>query len=141
MRKLGPLLAVALFGISLAAPAQDRGTWLKSALVTDDKYSREEKAVIPPDAPAIYAVYRIVAAGPVRLRVAFWADTVEGFNANSKLLEKVVPFQEAGEFMGTVTAQKPLSGWPAGAYRVEFSFGETLAKSVAFRVPRRPDAR
>ncbi len=138
MRKLGPLLVAALFGIPLAARAQERGTWLKAAVVTNEKYSLEEKSSFAPDTPAIYASYRIVAARPARLRVVFWADSVEGYGANSRILDRAVSFPEAGEFMGSVQAQKPLSGWPAGAYHVEFYIGDALSKAVPFRVSSRP---
>lgn len=110
------------------------GTWLKAALVTDDKYSRDEKTVFSSDAPAIYAIYRVVAAGPAKLKVVFWGDSVEGLEAKTKLLEKVVSVSDKGEFMGAVPALKPANGWPAGSYRVEFYVGEALSKTVSFKV-------
>ncbi|MEO8056436.1 MAG: hypothetical protein ABI768_14850 [Acidobacteriota bacterium] len=110
------------------------GTWLKTAIVTDEKFSRDEKTVFAPDAPAIYAIYRVVAAGPAKLKAVFWADAVEGLDPKTKLLEKVMTVNEKGEFMGAVPALKPVNGWPVGSYRVEFYVGEALSKSVSFKV-------
>jgi len=114
------------------------GTWIKVAMMTDDKYSRDEKTVFSPDAPAIYAIYRVVAAGPAKLKAVFWADAVEGVEPKTKLLEKVLTVNEKGEFMGAVPALKPANGWPAGAYRVEFYVGEALSKTLSFKVVKKP---
>lgn len=110
------------------------GTWIKVAMTTDDKYSRDEKTVFSPDAPAIYAIYRVVAAGPAKIKAVFWADAVEGLDPKTKLLEKVVSVNERGEFMGAIPALKPANGWPAGSYRVEFYVGEDLSKTASFKV-------
>lgn len=140
VRKTLVLLAVAAgFALPVALRGEEKdpghgGTWLKVAIVTDDKYSRDEKTVFPPDAPTIYAVYRVVAAGPAKIKAVFWADGVEGLEARTKLLEKVMTVNEKGEFMGAVPALKPANGWPAGSYRVEFHVGDALSKTVLFKV-------
>ena len=89
------------------------GTWIKVAMMTDDKYSRDEKTVFSPDAPAIYAIYRVVAAGPAKLKAVFWADAVEGLEPKTKLLEKVLTVNEKGEFMGAVPARTASSSMSA----------------------------
>ncbi len=76
----------------------------------------------------------MVAVGPAKIKVVFWADAVEGVDPKTKLLEKVSSIAEAGEFMGAIPALKPPNGWPVGAYHVDFLVGETLSKSVAFKV-------
>lgn len=116
------------------------GTWIKTALTTDDKYSRDQKSVFAPEAPAIYAIYRVVAVGPAKIKVVFWADAVEGVDPKTKLLEKGFSIAEAGEFMGAIPALKPPNGWPVGAYHVDFLVGETLSKSVAFKVVKKTDS-
>jgi hypothetical protein len=141
LRSAFVLTAVAV-GLALAArvQAQETGTSIKAALVTDDKYSRDEKTVFPSDAPTIYAVYRVVAAGPAKIKIVFWADAVEGLDPKTKLLEKISSISEKGEFMGAVPALKPANGWPAGSYRVEFFVGETLSRTVAFKVVKKTGA-
>jgi hypothetical protein len=110
------------------------GTWIKVAMLTNDTYSRDEKTVFSPDAPAIYAIYRVVAVGPAKLKAVFWADAVEGLEPKTKLLEKVMTVSEKGEFMGAVPALKPANGWPVGAYHVEFFVGDGLSKTLPFKV-------
>jgi hypothetical protein len=140
MRRTLVLLALtAGLGLAGGLGAQEKeegrtGTWLKAALVTDDRNSRDEKSVLSPDTPAIYAIYRIVAAGPAKLKVVFWGDSLEGLEPKTKLLEKIVSISEKGEFMGAIPALRPASGWPAGVYRVEFYVGEALSKTVSFKV-------
>ncbi len=143
MRRMLVLLAVAA-GLALPVrlhaeekEAAHTGTWIKTALTTDDKYSRDEKSVFAPDAPTIYAVYRVVAVGPAKIKIVFWADAVEGVDPKTKLLEKVASIAEAGEFMGAIPALKPANGWPVGSYHVDFLVGETVSKSVAFRVAKK----
>lgn len=110
------------------------GTWFRVAMLTGDKYSRDEKTVFAPDSPAIYAIYRIVAAGPAKIKVVFWADGVEGLDTKTKLLEKTATIAEKGEFMGAIPALKPANGWPTGSYRVELFIGDTLSKTLPFKV-------
>lgn len=146
MRRTLALLALAAglaVPMRLAGDEKDAGhagTWLKVAMTTDDKYSRDEKTVFAPDTPAIYAIYRVVAAGPVKVKAVFWADGVEGLAAKTKLLEKVVSVPEKGEFMGAIPALKPANGWPAGSYSVEFFLGDALSKTLSFKVVKRPGA-
>lgn len=139
MRTSLPSLALAFIlagpGRLLGEENADRpGTQLKVAMTTADRYSRDEKKVFAPDAPAIYAVYRIVAASPTTLRAVFWADSVEGLDPKTKLLDRTITISEKGEFMGAVPALKPPNGWPAGSYRVEFLLNEKPERSVSFRV-------
>ena len=145
LRRALILMAAALVAAPARLHAEEKdpghgGTWLKIAIVTDDKYSRDEKAVFPADAPAIYAVYRVVAAGPAKIKAVFWAEAVEGLDPKTKLLEKVSSISEKGEFMGAIPALKPANGWPAGSYRVEFYVGDALSKSVSFKVAKKTGA-
>lgn len=116
------------------------GTYLKVAMTTEDKYSRDEKTVFPPDAPAIFAAYRIVADGPAKVTAVFWADAVEGLEPKTRLLEKVSSVTEKGEFMGAIPVQRPANGWPLGTYRVELFVGETLSKTLVYKVAKSPGA-
>ncbi len=110
------------------------GTWFKVAMTTEDKYSRDEKTVFSPEASAVYAVYRIVAAGPAKLKAVFWADAAEGLDPKTKLLEKFVSISGRGEFMGSFKAPKPANGWPVGTYRVDLFIGDELSKTLSFKV-------
>lgn len=114
--------------------AAEPGNSFKVAMTTDSKYSRDEKSVFAPDAKAVYAVYRLVVAGPMKLRVTFWADGAAGLEAKTKLLEKTVAFPQSGEYMGAIEALKPANGWPIGAYHVEMTVDEGLSKTVPFKV-------
>ncbi len=116
------------------------GTWLKIAMMTDGKYSRDPKTVFAPDAPGIYAIYRIVAAGPVKLKAVFFADAAEAVEPNTKFLEKDVSISASGEFMGAVPAMMPPSGWPIGSYRVEFYIGDVLSRTLPFKIEKRTGA-
>lgn len=133
-------LALLALAAGLALPARlgaeekDGGTYFKVAMITVDKYSQDAKTVFAPDVPAIYAIYRIVAAGPVKVKAIFWADAVEGLDPRTKLLEKTVSIAEKGEFMGAIPALKPANGWPVGAYRVELSVGDSVSKTLSFKV-------
>ena len=137
MRKKIALLALAA-GLALpahlGADEKDGGTYFKVAMMTGDKYSRDEKTIFAPDSPVIYTIYRVVAAGPAKLRAVFWADAVEGLDPKTKLLEKTVSISEKGEFMGAVPALKPANGWPVGAYRVELFIGGAVSKTLSFKV-------
>lgn len=134
---LAAALAVALaaggstVGADEPAPS---GSYLKVAMTTVDEYSRDPKTRFAPDTPAIYAVYRVAAAGPLKLKTVFWADAVEGLEPRTKLLEKDVSIRDKGEYMGAVPALKPPNGWPVGSYHVEFLLDEKSAKSLPFRV-------
>jgi hypothetical protein len=144
MRKTILLLALAA-GLALTThlnadekEAVHAGTWFKVAMTTEGKYSENLKVVFAPDAPAVYAVYRVVAAGPVKLKAVFWADSVEGFDPRTKLFEKVISISERGEFMGAVSAQRPTDGWPAGLYHVDLFIGDTLSKTLSYKVVKGP---
>ncbi len=130
------LIATRISGEEEKTP-EPSGTWLKVAMTTGEKYSRDPKTVFAPDAPAVFAVYRVVASGPVKLKAVFWADAVEGLEAKTKLLEKAVSISEKGEFMGAIPAMKPPNGWPVGAYRVEFYLGDVPSKTLPFKVEKR----
>lgn len=120
--------------------ASRTGTYLKVAMTTDDKYSRDEKTVFAPDTPAIFAIYRIVAEGPASVKAVFWADAVEGLEPKTRLLEKIASIAEKGEFMGAIPVQKPANGWPVGTYRIELFVGEVLSKSLVYKVATSPAA-
>jgi hypothetical protein len=132
------LSAALIVPATLVAEEERPGTYLKVAMTTAEKYSRDPKTVFAADAPTIYAIYRIVAAGPVKLKAVFWADAVEGLDPKTKVMEKTISISEKGEFMGAVPALKPANGWPVGAYRVELFIGDTLSKTLPFKVVKSP---
>ncbi|HSB63009.1 MAG TPA: hypothetical protein VLJ18_02540 [Thermoanaerobaculia bacterium] len=144
MRESLLLLTVAA-GLVLPAPlsadekaAGHAGAWFKVAMTTEDRYSRDEKTVFSPEASAVYAVYRVVATGPVKVRAIFWADAAEGLGEKTKLVEKFVSISGKGEFMGSFKAPKPANGWPVGAYRVDLFIGDELSKTLLFKVVKSP---
>ncbi|MGA7990732.1 MAG: hypothetical protein WCC53_04805, partial [Thermoanaerobaculia bacterium] len=114
------------------------GARFSVAMTVEDKFSRDPKTVFAPETPAVYAVYRVVATGPTKVKAVFWADGVEGLETKTKLLEKAVSIPGKGEFMGAIQAQKPANGWPAGSYHVDLFIGDTLSKTLAYKVVKGP---
>jgi len=114
---------------------QAGGPHLKLAMVTTDKYSRDEKTVFTPDVPKIFAVYQVAgAAQGTRLKAVWIGDKVEGLIAKSKITESESTFSAKGEYMGSFSCSKPPQGWPTGNYVVELSLDGTVRKTLAFRV-------
>jgi hypothetical protein len=139
MKKLAFLALAAGLILPTGLRAEDKSdahgrASFKVAMTTDSKYSRDEKTVFSTDAKGIYAVYRLVVSGPMKLRVAFWADGAEGLDSKTKLLEKTVAFPQKGEYMGAIEALKPANGWPVGTYHVEMILDDALSKTVPFKV-------
>lgn len=133
------LLTTALWmsGVSASeeTAARAAGPHLKVAMVTADKYSRNEKTVFASDFPRIFAVYQVAdAAQGTKLKAVWFADKVEGLEAKTKLTEGESTFSAKGEYMGAFSCAKPPKGWPAGTYLVELSVDGTVRKTLAFRV-------
>jgi hypothetical protein len=111
------------------------GPHLNLAMVTADKYSRNEKTVFAPDVPKIFAVYHVAdAAKGTRLKAVWIAEKVEGLAAKSKITESESTISAKGEYMGAFSCAKPPQGWWAGTYLVELSVDGTVRKTLAFRV-------
>ena len=111
------------------------GPHLKLAMVTTDRYSRDEKTVFTSDIPKIFAVYHVAdAAKGTRLKAVWIGEKVEGLAARSKIIESESTFSANGEYMGAFSCSKPAQGWWAGSYIVELSVDGTLRKTLAFRV-------
>lgn len=133
------LLATALLipGISESeeTPARAAGPHLKVAMVTTDKYSRNEKTVFSSDFPRIFAVYQVAgAAQGTKLKAVWIAEKVDGLEAKTKLTENESIFSAKGEYMGAFSCAKPPRGWPAGTYLIELSLDGGVPKKLAFRV-------
>ena len=108
---------------------------LKLAMVTTDKYSRNETTVFTPDAPKIFVVYQIAGVDKgTKLKAVWIGEKVEGLAAKSKLNETESTFSSAGEFMGAFPCSKPAQGWAVGSYVVELSLDGNVRKTLAFRV-------
>lgn len=115
--------------------ARAAGSHLKLAMVTADKYSRDEKSVFSPDSPKIFAVYEFTnATQGTKLKAVWIADKVEGLEAKTKLNETESTFSSKGEFMGSFSCPKPAKGWSAGTYLVELSVDGAVRKTLTFRV-------
>jgi hypothetical protein len=108
---------------------------LKLAMVTTDKYSRNETTVFTPDIQQIFAVYQVadVAQG-TKLKAVWIGEKVEGLAAKSKIKENESTFSAKGEYMGAFSCSKPAQGWWPGSYLVELSVDGTVRKTLAFRV-------
>jgi hypothetical protein len=135
------MLTVSLWasGVSGAEGTDSRqqagGPHLKLAMVTTDRYSRDEKTVFTPNFPKIFAVYHVAgAAQGTRLKAVWIGEKVEGLVARSKITESESTFSAKGEYMGAFSCSKPPQGWPAGTYLVELSIDGTVRKTLAFRV-------
>jgi hypothetical protein len=111
------------------------GPHLKLAMVTNDKYSRDEKTVFRPDVQKIFAVYQVAdAAQGTKVKAVWIGEKVEGLAAKSKITESESTFSAKGEYMGAFSCSKPPQGWWAGTYLVELSVDGTVRKTLVFRV-------
>lgn len=133
------LLMTALWtpGVSASeeTAARAAGPHLKLAMVTTDKYSRNEKTVFSSDFPRIFAVYQIAeAAQGTKLKAVWFAEKVEGLEVKTKLSEGESTFSAKGEYMGAFSCPRPPKGWSAGTYLVELSLDGAVRKTLAFRV-------
>ena len=132
------LLAAALFTTGVSGSEETGkagGPKLKLAMLTSDKYSRNEKTVFSPDFPKIYAVYQIAEAAPgTKLKAVWIAEKVDGVEANRKISESESTFSAKGEFLGAFSCVKPPQGWSAGTYSVEISLDGAVRKTLSFRV-------
>ena len=114
---------------------QAGGPHLKLAMVTTDRYSRDEKKVFTPDAAKIFAIYQVAdAAQGTKVKAVWIGEKVEGLVAKSRLTESESTFSARGEYMGAFSCSKPAQGWSAGTYLVELSIDGTVRKTLAFRV-------
>ena len=130
-------MALLLLAASLCATGASGsdGPHLKLAMVTNDKYSRDEKTVFRPDVPKIFAVYQVAnAAQGTKLKAVWIGEKVEGLAAKSKITESESTFSARGEYMGAFSCSKPPQGWWAGSYLVELSLDGTVRKTLVFRV-------
>lgn len=142
MNRMALLLLTASLSASVAsgsegtdARPQAGAPHLKVAMVTADKYSRDERTVFTPDVPKIFAVYQVAdAAQGTRLKAVWIGDKVEGLIARSKITESESTFSAKGEYMGAFSCSKPPQGWPTGTYLVELSLDGKVRKTLTFRV-------
>jgi hypothetical protein len=142
MKTMALLMLTAIFWTSgssaseeVGARPQADGPHLKVAMVTTDRYSRNEKTVFPSDFPRIFAVYQVAdAAKGTKLKAIWFADKVEGLEAKSKITESESTFSAKGEYMGAFSCPRPPRGWSAGTYLVELSLDGAVRKTLAFRV-------
>jgi hypothetical protein len=141
MNRIALLLLVA--GVAASGVARTEGTdsrpqagpHLKIALVTSDRYSRNEQKVFAPDAPKIFAVYQVAdAAQGTRLKAVWFGEKVEGLAARTKITESESTFSASGEYMGAFSCARPAQGWWPGAYVVELSVDGAVRKTLSFRV-------
>ena len=72
------LLGSAVYAAEEKGPASaSAGSHFKLAIITSDKYSQDEKGVFAPDAPKVYAVYRVIAGqGTIGLEILEQCPTV-----------------------------------------------------------------
>lgn len=133
------LLTAALWTTGIAASeetgARAAGPHFKLAMVTTDRYSRNEKSVFPADYPKIFAVYQLAdAAQGTKLKAVWFAEKVEGLDSKTKITENESTFSSKGEYMGAFSCARPPQGWMAGSYVVELSVDGSLRKTLSFRV-------
>src|SRR5450756_3202323 len=93
MKTMALLMLTAILGATgisgseeTGTPSQAAGPHFKLAMVTTDKYSRNEKTVFPSDFPRIFAVYQVAdAAQGTKLKAVWIAEKVEGLEAKTKI--------------------------------------------------------
>jgi len=140
MRRMA-LVAVAatLLGSGISASEetspQPAGSHFKLAIVTNDKYSQDEKSVFAPDTPKIFAVYRVVAGAGLKVKAVWAAEKVAGLEPKTKISENPeTTFSAKGEYISSFACTKPPQGWPIGSYSVSLYMDGVLKKTIGFRV-------
>src|ERR1017187_9944960 len=63
------------------------GPHFKLAIITSDKYSQDERNVFAPDAPKVFAVYRVVAGPGTKVKAVWLAEKVAGLEPKTKITE------------------------------------------------------
>lgn len=113
-----------------AAQATPRVT---AAVVTDDRESKTEKTVFPPDTPTIYVLVNIadVPAGTT-MKSVWIAESAQGFQPNEKMDEASLTV--GGNLTSGVFNFTRNEPWPNGSYRVELYLADKLAHTARFRV-------
>jgi hypothetical protein len=134
-------LAATLLGSGISASEEtspqsaSSGSHFKLAIITSDKYSQDEKGVFAPDAPKVFAVYRVVAAPGLKLKAVWIAEKVPGLEPKTKMTENPeTTFSARGEYIGSFPCSKPPQGWPIGSYTVNLYMDGVLKKTLGFRV-------
>ncbi|MGE5718131.1 MAG: hypothetical protein ACM369_15900 [Acidobacteriota bacterium] len=133
-------MAAALLGSGLSAaeekspPSATAGAHFKLAIITGDKYSQDAKGVFAPDAPKVFAVYRVIAGQGTKVKASWFAEKVSGLEPKTKLAENETTFSSRGEFIGSFNCSKPPQGWPVGSYSVNLYMDGVLKKTLGFRV-------
>ena len=141
MRRMALVALATLLGSGIAAAEETRpqsdsaGPHFKLAIVTNDKYSQDEKSVFSPDAPKVFAVYRIVAGPGMKVKAVWVAEKVAGLEPKTKIIENPeTTFSAKGEYISSFTCSKPAQGWPLGTYSVNLYMDGVLKKTLPFRV-------
>ncbi len=134
-------LAATLLGSGISAAEEtspqsaSAGSHFKLAIITNDKYSQDEKSVFAPDAPKVFAVYRVVAGPGMKMKAVWIAEKVAGLEPKTKMTENPeTTFSSKGEFISSFTCSKPPQGWPVGSYSVNLYMDGVLKKTLGFRV-------
>jgi hypothetical protein len=132
-------LTATLLGTGVSASEEtspkSASPFFKLAIVTNDKYSQDEKSVFGPDAPKVFAVYRVVAGPGMKVKAVWIAEKVAGLEPKTKLTENPeTTFSSKGEFISSFTCSKPAQGWPLGTYSVNLYVDGVLKKTLGFRV-------
>lgn len=142
MKRMALLLLTAALSTSGISGSEETGTrsqaagsHFKLAIITSDKYSQDEKGVFAPDAPKIFAVYRVVAGPGLKVKAVWYAEKVAGLEPKSKITENPeTTFSAKGEYIGSFPCTKPPQGWPIGSYVVNLYMDGVLKKTLGFRV-------
>ena len=130
------LWASGISGSEEASPqSTPAGSHFKIAMISNDKSSLDEKVVFAPDAPKVFAVYRVVVAGSgAKVKAVWTVEKVEGVEAKTKLAENESAFPSKGEYIGSLFCSRPPQGWPIGSYTVQLYLDGSLRKTLGFRV-------
>ena len=130
------LWASGISGSEEASPqSTPAGPNFKIAVITNDKSSQDAKSVFAPDAPKVFAVYRVVAGPGTKVKAVWLAEKVAGLEAKTKIAENPeTTFSAKGEYIGSFPCTKPPQGWPVGSYSVSLYMDGALKKTLGFRV-------
>lgn len=134
-------LTAALLGAGISASEEtspqsaSAAPHFKLAIITNDKYSQDEKSVFAPDVPKVFAVYRVVAGTGMKVKAVWTAEKVAGLEPKTKISENPeTTFPAKGEYLSSFACAKPAQGWPIGSYAVSLYMDGVLKKTLGFRV-------
>ncbi len=127
------MLTVAACGRGKTATTPSAGPRFATLILTDDPHRTTEKSVFTPDTQRIYIIFTL-ADVPERTTIkSIWIAEKAADDRDHKIDEASIVIG-GRDNRGTLSISRPVSGWPAGKYRVDLSIADRPAITRLFRV-------